>query len=89
VNTDPTSQRKIGGAVQMAIILGDAFTIDWRMEDDSVVTHDKNAMINMGVLAGQHVSLCQANKNTLDAAVEAAESVEDVEAVDISLGWPA
>jgi formylmethanofuran:tetrahydromethanopterin formyltransferase len=59
------------------------------MEDDSVVTHDKNAMINMGVLAGQHVSLCQANKNTLDAAVEAAESVEDVEAVDISLGWPA
>jgi hypothetical protein len=88
VNTDPDSQRKISGAVSMAMVLGDTFTVDWRMEDDSVETHDKDAMITMGVLVGQHVSLCQANKNVLDAAINGAASAADIEAIEIDAGWP-
>lgn len=56
LQTDPDSRTNINGAVQMAVILGDAFAVDWRMSDDSMATLDAAGMVQMGLIVGQHVS---------------------------------
>lgn len=92
VDTDPDSQRKTGGAVQMAMIAqaaGAPFAIDWTMQDNSTVSHDAAAMIAMGVAVGQHVAACHEAALAKRAAIDTATTPEDVTAVDIESGWPA
>lgn len=88
LQTDPDSRVNINGAVQMAGILGAAFALDWRMADDSMVPLDAAAMVQMGLLVGQHIGACQARKNALDAEIAAAETLAALEAIDIEAGWP-
>ncbi len=88
VETDPDSRTNINGAVQMATILGAAFEIDWRMADNSFATLDHSEMIQLGLLVGQHVSACQYRKNAIDAQIEAAATVGELEAIDLEAGWP-
>lgn len=91
-DTDVESQRKINGAVTMALIAlqsNQPFDLDWRLADDSVVSLDAMEMIGVGVAVGQHVSACQANKNALDAAIALATTVEELQAIDTDAGWPA
>lgn len=88
VETDPDSRVNINGAVQMAGILGAAFTIDWRMQDNSTTTLDAADMVNMGLLVGQHISACQYKKNELDALISAATTKAELEAIDLEDGWP-
>lgn len=88
VDSDPDSQRKINGAVTMALIQGDSFSIDWKMKDNSVVTHNRQEIMDMGLAVGQHVSACQARKNELDIQIDAAETEEQLNSIDIESGWP-
>lgn len=88
VDSDPESQRKVAGAVQMAMIVGDDFSIDWRMQDNSIVTLGRAGMIAMGLAVGQHVSACQAHKNVLDGLIDDADTIEELAAIDIGTGWP-
>lgn len=88
VDSDPDSQRKISGAVTMAMLGGESFSMQWRMKDNSVVTLNAAQTIAMGVAVGQHVAACQVNKNTIDSLIEACTTVEELLAVDIEEGWP-
>lgn len=84
VDTDPNSRSKISGAVQMAMLI-DPFTIDWTMQDNSIVTHDAPAMIAMGLLVGQHVNACHAIATTIRTALDAADTLEAIAAAGV---WP-
>lgn len=91
-DSDPDSQRKISGAVVMAMLAlqnSEAFAMDWRLKDNSIVTLDALGMIEVGVAVGQHVAACQGRKNALDALIDAATTVEDLDAIDVTTGWPA
>lgn len=88
VDSDPESQRKTNGSVTMALIAGAAFSIEWRMADNSVVTFNHDQMIAVGVALGLHVSACQNRKNELDAAIDAASSETTLAAIDLTAGWP-
>jgi len=88
IDSDPDSQRKISGAVSAAIVIGDTFSREWRMKDNSVVTLDKTDMITVGLTVMQHVSACQDKKNALDAQIDAVSTIEDLQAIDITTGWP-
>ncbi len=88
LETDPDSRTNINGAVQMATILGPQFSIVWRMRDNSEVTLNAAQMIQLGLLVGQHVSACQYRKNELDAAIAAAATAAELEAIDLEAGWP-
>jgi hypothetical protein len=91
VDTDADSQRKISGSVQMAMLAqaaGVPFSIDWTMEDDTAVTHDAQAMILMGMAVGQHVAACHAAGFLKREAIYAAQTVEEVGAIDLEEGWP-
>lgn len=88
VETDAESQRKISGAVVMAMLGGAGFSIDWRMANDAIATLNATDMSNLGVLVGQHVSACQYRKNELDDEIAQAAGVAALEAIDIEAGWP-
>jgi hypothetical protein len=88
IDSDPDSQRKINGSVTMALIAGSAFSVDWRLSDNTVTTLNASQMINVGLAVGQHVSACQDRKNDLDAAITAATSATELAAIDIETGWP-
>nr|WP_246848158.1 DUF4376 domain-containing protein [Sphingomonas beigongshangi] len=90
-DTDPESQRKVSGAVQLAMIAqaaGQSFAIDWTMQDNSTVAHDASAMIAMGVAVGQHVAACHEVALAKRVALEAAADAAGVDAVDVEGGWP-
>lgn len=91
-DSDPDSQRKVNGAVTMALIAAQnsqTFELTWRLSDDTTVVLDAPAMVSVGVAFGQHVAACQARKNVLDAAIAAAVDLEDLTAIDVDAGWPA
>lgn len=88
VDTDPDSQRKLGGASTAALALGAQFSKKWRFKDDTKVTLDAQAMIGVGLSVVAHVDACQQRKNELDAAVDAAATMADLQAINISAGWP-
>jgi len=88
VDTDADSQRKVGGAATMALALGASFTMDWRMKDNSIVRLDASGMIALGEAVAEHVAACQARKNALDAAIDAATTLDELAAIDPEQGWP-
>jgi len=88
IDTDRSSQLKIGGASTAALALGENFSTHWRMGNDELVTFDAAKMIEVGLLAVAHVNACQQRKNELDAQINAAETLADLEAIDIEAGWP-
>ncbi len=88
VDTDLSSRLNIAGAVSMAAIAGAAFSVEWRMSDNSVVTLDGAQMTGMGVAVGQFVAACQARKNVLDAEIQAAATLAELELIDVEAGWP-
>lgn len=90
-DSDPDSQRKVAGAVQMAMIAqaaGAPFSIDWTMQDNSSVTHDASAMIVLGVAVGQHVAACHAIALAKRSAIEAAADTAALAGFDVEGGWP-
>lgn len=90
-DSDPDSQRKVAGAVQLAMIAqagGAPFSIDWTMQDNSSVPHDAAAMITLGVAVGQHVAACHAVALAKRSAIDGADNVEALMAIDIEGGWP-
>jgi len=91
VDTDPDSQRKVSGSVQMAMIAqaaGVPFDLAWTMQDNRSVMHDADAMIGMGVAVGRHVAACHAVALAKRAVIDAADTAEAIAAVDIEGGWP-
>lgn len=96
MDSDPYSQAKIGGAVQAATLatiqgepLASAWSIDWTMADNSVVTHDAPAMIAAGLAIASHVGACHIVGRNLKNLIDAALTVAEVEAVDVECApWP-
>lgn len=92
MDSDPESQQKLNGAVTMALVAaqaGTAFSIDWTMADNSTVTHDGPAIVAAGVAMGDHVAACHEVALTLRAAIDAAATFADLDAIDIdAAAWP-
>lgn len=97
VDSDPDSQRKIAGAIQMAMISRDAelgathfpdgFNLIWRFSDNTTRPLTAAEMIQMGVEVGKQVTQFQMVKNHFDGIVGAATTVAEVEAVDVQVDW--
>ena len=90
-DTDMLSRSNINGAVTgafMAKSAGAAFTVDWKLADNSVVVLDADQMIAVGTTVLAHVSACHAHSQTLGLIIQEAASAADLEALDITEGWP-
>lgn len=79
------SQQRIGQAAQgamFAISVGAPFAQDWTLKDNSVVTFDAQQMIGVALAMGQHIGYAHTHSRQLRVAIEAATTVEDVEAIN-------
>lgn len=88
IDSDPDSQRKISNAVLTAMSLKDSFVIDWRVKDNSLIELNADEMIAIGIEVTQHISLCQKNKNLLDQRINSAINEEELNDIDLQIGWP-
>lgn len=82
-----SSQSRIQGAALLAtnaIASNSAFSIDWTLSDNSVVTLDAAGMIQVGMAMAAHINAAHAQARVLRVVIESATTVEAVEAVT----WP-
>ena len=88
LETDLKSRLNISGSVQLASLGGESFSTVWRTADNQYVDLDAVAMVQMGVLVAEHVAACQYRKNELDAEIDAAATLADLNDIDLEAGWP-
>jgi hypothetical protein len=80
---DQNSRTNLNGAVQMAVIGGANFTMNWRRADDAMVTLNAMSMIQVGVMVGKFVNEVYAWSFDLKEAVKKSPTVEAVRAIAI------
>ncbi len=91
VQVDAKSKQNINGLVTMALIANGAgapFSEPFTLADNSVVTLNASQMIGLGVAVGRYVAAAHSRARTLRAAGEAAQTHEELDAIDIGAGWP-
>lgn len=77
---DDVSQRRIQGAVQLAVI-DSAFEIEWTLADNSAVTLSSQDMIAVGQALASHVNQGHVKSRQLRAQIDAATSEAEIEAI--------
>lgn len=87
VATDAVSQTKIIGAV-VGVQMDPLSSIQWKMADGTFATLDAAAVTAMAMAVRAHVQACFDNEAVLKAEIEAAETAEEIAAVDLDAGWP-
>lgn len=99
--TRPDDRENVAGAAQLAFMAiaagaqpddlrwhgGDSDFV-WIAEDNSLVSMDAPTVIDFAKALAAHKSACIFNARALKDAIAAAETVEDVAAIDITVGWP-
>ena len=81
-DSDPQSRANLGDAVLAARISQDpAFSIEWTLADNTSVTLSAEQLVTVGLLVMQHVNQQHAIGRAKRAAVYAATSIEEVEAI--------
>lgn len=86
-DSDSTAQSRIQGGVQLATIAqasNQPFTINWTLQDNSVIALNGTQMIQVGMALAQHVQTLHETARVLRAQVDAATTVEQIEAIN----WP-
>lgn len=93
LDSDERSQGRIGRLVQMAQVAkasSQSFNQMVTFKDGSEALHNADEAVMMGVALGQHVVAAYEVARALKAEVAAADTVEEVEAVDVDgAPWPA
>lgn len=79
-DSDPLSQSRIQGAVQLAQ-LDSNFSINWTLSDNTTRTLNTSDMINVGITLGQHVDTTHTHSRTLRDLINKAKTIKEVEAI--------
>lgn len=89
-DSDLASRTNINGSVVMALIAqqaGQAFSMPWKLADNSMATLDAAKMIAAGLAVGRYVAAAHANAQALGAAIRTANSHSALDAINIDGGW--
>ncbi len=90
-DSDGPSRSNINGAVTAAMVAlqeGQAFSVSWKLFDNSIVTLDGSQMIYAGMTVMQHVAACHEVAQGLGLSIIAAADIDALEAIDMEAGWP-
>lgn len=86
-DSDPASQMKIQGSAQLAtlaMLAGMPYAVDWTLANNSVRSLSGADMLAVGQALGAHILATHVTGRAVRAAVEAAETVEQV----LAVAWP-
>jgi hypothetical protein len=86
IETDRESQALITGAYCTSL-LNPSVLIDWK-GGNGWTQIDAATIAGIAGAVSTHVQACFSNERTLSEAIEAAETVEAVQAIDLTIGWP-
>jgi hypothetical protein len=86
IETDRESQALITGAYCTSL-LNPSVLIDWK-GGNGWTQIDAATIAVIAALVSTHVQACFSNERVLSEAIEAAETVEAVQAIDLTIGWP-
>lgn len=87
IKTDPDSQAKVTGA-KVFSDLNPGTTINWKTDDGSWILIDATTITAMAQAVGTHVQACFTQEFTLTNQINAVTTIADLEAIDITAGWP-
>lgn len=91
LDSDEKSVTRISIAVQAAqaaISAGTAFSLDWTMQDNSVVTMTTAEVVGMSVALAAHSNSIHQAARVARIAIDEAKSDKEVEAAEKSIIWP-
>ena len=91
VDTDEVSVRNIMATYQVAVLAmmtSSPFEADWRLKNNTSVTLSAAEMIAMGNAVLARTKACYEHSWSLKSDIEAATSAEEVNLVDLMIGWP-
>lgn len=88
VRTDDTSQTKINGAVTLFDKDPTLEAIDFEVQSGVWASIDKETMEIVGIAVGRHVQACFSHARLLSELIMAAETVAELNNIDILEGWP-
>lgn len=89
VQTDGDSRRELIGAIVGLNERGNPnATQKWRMLSNAVVDIAMSDFKAMALAVRDHVDACYTHQAVLEAAVNAAVNLTELEAIDITTGWP-
>lgn len=92
VDSDEKSKVRVLGLVQMAVLANQAgdetFSEEFTMADNTTIMLTANQAIALGVALGKNISDIHKNSRDLRAAINAATTFAELEAIDINEGWP-
>lgn len=91
VQNDDRSKLMMNGAATRALgakIESAAFSVEWRLADNSTVTLTADQMIQMGREASAFDNSVQQYADGLKAQIDAATTLDGLSAIDLEAGWP-
>lgn len=79
-DSDPVSQQRISGAVQLSQIAPN-YSVDWTLKNNTTVTLNTQDMLAVGVALGEHVSTTHQTARILREQIEQATTNAQVDAI--------
>jgi hypothetical protein len=90
-DSNDLSRLNVSGAVLGAVVAKSAsapYSVQWTLQDNSVVTLDADQMIEVGMAMLNHVAACHDYARMLRGMIEAATDMAELLAIDLEAGWP-
>lgn len=88
IRTDVGSQGKIADAIALLERDTALGAVDFEAQPGVWVSLDLSALTAIGIAVGRHVQAAYTRSRALHEAIEAAETLEALDAIDITAGWP-
>lgn len=91
VDSYELARSNIAGAALAALIAkgaGAAYSVDWTLLDNNVVSLDADGMMAVGLAVMGHVNAAHDRARALRAQIDAAADVAALLSIDITTGWP-
>ncbi|WP_276946656.1 DUF4376 domain-containing protein [Haematobacter massiliensis] len=84
---DNVSQAKLAGAASLAARMPD-ISIDWKGSDGQSYPLDAAQIDALSMAVGLHIQALFSHEATLTGQIAAAETLDDLDLIDIAGGWP-
>lgn len=88
LRTDERSQGRVAGLATTVMADPDADSVDFEAQPGVWVAVDRDTAIAIGKAVSAHVQACFTNCKSLHEQIQAAQTLDELNGVDIDAGWP-